>query len=337
MLNPKLQLNQGIFHKDVELKATREGFGIGIIDAAKKHDNLIVLCADLNDSLQIEDFIKKFPKRFIQTGIAEQNMAGISAGLALSGKIPFACSFSVFNPGRNWEQIRLSICYSNANVKLVGSHSGLSHSQDGGMAQALEDIALTRTLPNMIVVHPLDYNEAIKATVEIAKHEGSAYLRLTREKTPVITTPKTLFKIGQANVLKNGTDITLLGTGPVTYEALTAAKDLKGKHKINAEVISVSTIKPLDEKTILNSAKKTGLVITIEDHQVAGGFGSAVAELLSEKHPVPVLRMGVKDKFGESGFYNELLDKYEMSGHHIVKKAIDLVKDNFKGIKNGKS
>ena len=326
MLNPKLQLNQGIFHKDVKLESTRKGFGAGIVAAAKKHDNLLVLCADLNDSLHLDDFVKKFPKRFIQTGIAEQNMASIAAGLALSSKLPFACSFSVFNPGRNWEQIRLSICYSNANVKLVGSHSGLSHSRDGGMAQALEDIALTRTLPNISVVHPLDYEEAIKATLAVAKHKGPVYLRLTREKTPVITTPKTPFNIGKAAVLKEGSDVTILGTGPITYEALVATKILQGKHKINAEVISVSTIKPLDEETIVKSAKKTGVVITIEDHQIAGGFGSAITELLSEKYPVKIKRMGMADKFGESGFYNELLDKFGMSAHHIVDAAVKLVK-----------
>lgn len=325
MLNPKLELNQGIFHKSVKKFATREGFGAGILEAGEKYKNLLVLCGDLMDSTKTEKFMKKFPDRFIEIGIAEQNMASIAAGLALSGKIPFAASFSIFNPGRNWEQIRLSICYSNLNVKIVGTHSGLSHSRDGGMAQALEDIALTRTLPNMTVVHPVDYHEAVKATLALANHKGPAYLRLTREKTPVITTDNTSFKIGKAQVLKEGQDVTILGTGPITYEALVAAKNLAGKHKMQAEVINCATIKPLDEKEILKSVKKTGKAITIEDHQIAGGFGGAVAELLSEKMPTKLVRMGMKDEFGESGFYDELLDKFKMSAHHIEKTALELV------------
>lgn len=327
MLNSKLCLNETIFTKDKGVKSTRDGFGDGIILAGRENENVVVLTADLEDSIRVSKFKEEFPKRFIEVGIAEQNMAGIAGGLALSGKIPFITSFAVFNPGRNWEQIRLSVSYQNTNVKVVGSHAGLSACADGGSAQALEDIALTRVLPNLTVINPLDYFEVIKATVAAAKHKGPIYLRIYREETPVITTKDSPFEIGKAYTLIEGKDITILSTGPITYEALEAAKQLKAKYKISAEVISCSTIKPLDEKTILESIAKTKKVVTLEEHNVMAGFGGAVCELLSEKHPIPVTRIGVEDKFGQSGTYKELKDKYGISSHHITKKILDLLKN----------
>lgn len=326
MLNTAFKPNDGIFSKSIEKKSTEEGFGEAITEIAKDNNNIVALCADLKESTKLLEFSKQYPQRFIQTGISEQNMIGMAAGLAMNNKIPFAASFSIFNPGRNWEQIRLSICFSNTNVKVVGAHSGLSHCFDGGMAQALEDIALMRTLPNMIVVHPADYLEAKKATKALASYVGPAYLRLTREKTPVITTEESPFEIGRAYIVKEGSEVTIISTGTMLFEALVAAKDLQGKYKINAEVINCPTIKPLDEKTIIKSAAKTKHVVTVEDHQIVGGLGGAIAELLSEKLPTKIKRVGVNDSFGESGTYEELKDKYGLSAHHIVSNIVKLLK-----------
>jgi transketolase len=324
MLNHDLNLNEGIFTSHVDMKSTRDGFADGLLELVGKNPKVIALTADWAHASRIEPLAEKFPKQFVEVGIAEQNMAGIAAGLAMADKIPFIISAAIFNPGRNWEQIRLSICFSNLNVKVIATHAGLAHSFDGGQAQALEDVALTRVLPNMTVVCPIDYVEAKKAVAEIAKIDGPVYLRLGREETPVITTAETPFEIGKANVLAEGTDITFISMGSMGYEALTAAKELGGKHKVSVEVINCSTVKPLDARTILNSVKKTGYVITIEDHQIAGGLGSAIAELLGEELPTKMARIGVKDKFGESGKYNELKDKYGLSTHHIVSKALEL-------------
>jgi transketolase len=235
-------------------------------------------------------------------------------------------SFATFSPGRNWEQIRVSIAYPNLNVKIVGSHSGFSNGKDGATAQALEDIALMRTLPNMTVINPIDYWEAYKATIKVVKHEGPVYLRLFREDLPFITTKESPFEIGKAYVLSEGEDVTILSTGPITLEVLEAKRELKAKHSIDAEIISCPTIKPLDEKTILASAKKTGKVVTVEEHQIAAGFGSAVCELLSEKHPTSVLRIGVNDHFGESGSYKDLLNKHGLRGHNIAEKVLEFLK-----------
>jgi transketolase len=326
MLNTELHLNKEIFITTAEKKSTRNGFGDSILKIAKDNDKVVALCADLKDSLKLDNFANQFPERFIEVGIAEQNMAGIAAGLALSGKIPFITSFAIFNPGRNWEQIRLSICYSNTNVKIVGSHAGLSHSKDGGMAQNLEDIALMRVLPRMVVLSPCDYYETVRAVEEAAIHNGPVYIRLCRDETNTITTSKTPFKIGEAYVIKEGVDTTVITTGPILYEALVASKELKGKYGIDVEIINCPTIKPLDEDTILKSTKKTGKVITIEDHQITGGLGGAIAELLSEKYPVPVYRIGVRDKFGESGTYEELKNKYGLSSGQITDKVLLWIK-----------
>ncbi|MCD4760397.1 transketolase family protein, partial [bacterium] len=258
---------------------------------------------------------------------AEQNMMGVAAGLALSGKTAFAASFGVFSPGRNWDQLRVSVCYSQANVKIIASHTGLSVGADGASHQALEDIAITRCLPNLTVIAPGDYLETKKATIEAAKTQGPVYLRFARQASPIFTTTSSTFKIGKANILLPGKDITIIGCGPILYEALLAAKELK-KKKINLEVINCHTIKPLDKTTILRSVKKTGRLITLEDHQIMGGLGSAVVEMLAESssaRPVPTKMIGVRDSFGGSGKQDELWDKFKMSHPHIIKAVLKLI------------
>ncbi|RJR27124.1 transketolase family protein [candidate division WWE3 bacterium] len=328
MLNSKLKLNKELFQKSAEKRSTREGFGLGLLEAGEKDENIVVLCGDLKESTKVDLFAHKFPDRYIEIGVAEQNMTGIAAGLALSGKIPFMASFAIFSPGRNWEQIRLSISFSNTNVKIIGTHAGLMHCYDGGMAQCLEDIALTRVLPNFSVIEPIDFHQAKAAAKYAAKHKGPIYMRLGREGTPEITTESTPFEFGKAQVLVEGDEITLISSGPIMYEVLSAAKILRAAHKVNVEVISSPTIKPLDEVTIVHSAKKTKRVVTIENHQVSGGLGGAVAELLSEKYPVPIRRIGMPDTFGESGHYSDLLDKFGLSAHHLVNKILSILKDN---------
>jgi transketolase len=326
MLNPKLNLNSDIFHSEVEVKSNRTGFGEGLLAAGEKHKEVTALCADLTSSTKVNLFAKKFPERFVQMGIAEQNMISVATGMALSGKIPFAVSHAIFNPSRNWDQIRISVCISNANVKIVGSHSGFSNGKDGAVAESLEDIALMRVLPGMVVLQPIDAIEAKKAVMAAAEYKGPVYLRISKQETPLITTENTPFEIGKAYMFKEGKDITLVSSGPIIYEALQAAKDLKTKHNIDVEVISCPTIKPLDEITLLNSVKKTGKVAVLEEHQVVGGLGSAISELVSENYPVKLIRFGMKDQFGESGDYKELKDKYGLSSHNIVKELIKFIK-----------
>jgi transketolase len=279
MLNENLDLNQEFFSKNVEKKSTRDGYGEGIIQAAKEHSEVVVLCGDLTESTRLEKFIHQFPERFIEAGIAEQNMAGVGAGLAMAGKVPFVSSFSSFSPGRNWEQIRVSICLSKNNVKIASTHAGLSAASDGPTAQALEDLAITRVLPNLTIFNPIDYQQAIKATIEASKHDGPVYLRFIRDALPEITTQFTPFEIGKAMTLIDGKDISIFTTGTIAVNALKAARILKDKHKIKAEVIAFPTVKPLDERAIIKSAKKTKKVVTVEEHQVYGGFGSAVNRL----------------------------------------------------------
>jgi transketolase len=326
MLNPKLHLNQELFHEDVKIKSGRDGFGEGLLETGAKNPNVVALCADLTSSTRTDLFAKKFPKRFIQTGIAEQNMIGVATGMALTGKIPFAISHAIFNPSRCWDQIRVSVCLSNVNVKIVGTHSGFSNGPDGAVAESLEDLALMRVLPNMIVVQPSDAVETYKAVIAAAEYKGPLYLRVSKEETPLLTTEETPFEIGKAYVLVEGKDLTLISSGPITYETLLAARDLKVRYKIDVEVISCPTIKPLDEETILESVKKTGKVVTVEEHQIIGGLGSAVAELVSEKFPVKIKRIGMKNTFGESGTYQELKDKYGLSHHNIVEEVNTFLK-----------
>ncbi len=308
-------------------KSTRSGFGEALVSLAKKNTDIVVISADLAESTRLTAFAEKYPHRFIEVGVAEQNMLGVAAGLALSGKIAIASSFAVFSPGRSWDQLRISVCYSDANVKIIGHHTGLSVGENGASHQALEDIAIVRCLPNISVVAPADYLEAQKATEAILKINGPVYLRLTRPETPIFTTKESPFKIGQANILLSGKNITIIAHGPILYEALQAAKIL-AEHKIKAEVINCHTIKPLDEKTILKSVQKTGLVITVEDHQKIGGLGSAVAELLSQKLPKPLTIIGVKDTFGESGPYQQLWQKYGLDRQHIASAAKQLLNNH---------
>ena len=304
----------------------RKGFGRGLLAAGKLDSNVVAACADLTDSTQMSLFKAEFPERFIEIGVAEQNLATVGAGLAAMGKIPFVSSYAAFSPGRNWEQIRTTACLNERPVKIIGSHAGVSVGPDGATHQMLEDIALMRVLPNMVVIVPGDSLEAERATLAMAADNRPNYLRLAREATPVMTTAKTPFEIGKAYVYEKGSDVTIITTGTMTYQALKAAEQLF-KDGIEAEVVHVPTIKPLDAETILKSVRKTGCVVTAEEGQVIGGLGGAIAELLAENYPVPMKRIGILDRFGESGTPNELLDYFgldakhiRLAAHHIIDK-----------------
>ncbi len=302
----------------------RKGFGRGLLAAGKLDVNVVAACADLTDSTQMSLFKAEFPERFIEIGVAEQNLVTVGAGLAAIGKIPFVSSYAAFSPGRNWEQIRTTICLNERAVKVVGSHAGVSVGPDGATHQMLEDIALMRVLPNMVVIVPGDSLEAEKATLAMATDPRPNYLRLAREATPIITTTDTPFEIGKAYVYEKGSDVTIIATGTMTYQALVAAEKLF-KDGIDAEVIHVPTIKPLDSETILKSVRKTGAVITVEEAQIAGGLGGAIAELLVEEHPVPMKRIGMQDHFGESGEPNQLLEHFGLDAKHIRLAAIHVI------------
>jgi len=316
-----IKLNPKIFKDDIEQEPTRFGFGKGLVLAGKENKNVIALCADLTGSTKIDDFKKEFPDRFIETGIAEQNMASLASGLAAVGKIPFIASYAMFSPGRNWEQVRTTICYNNVNVKIAGAHAGVSVGPDGATHQAIEDIAITRIIPNMTVIVPCDSIETKKATLAAARTKGPVYLRFAREKTPVFTTEETPFEIGKAGIFREappaGGDVSLIACGPLVYEALKAAETLS-KEGIEAEVINNHTIKPMDKEIILESVKKTGCAVTVEEHQAAGGMGSAVCEILAQEYPVPVEIVGVKDRFGESGEPEELLKAFGLTEKEII-------------------
>jgi len=319
-------LNPNVLNDDVDQDTIRAGFGRGLKAAGESNNQVVALCADLTESTQISIFSEKFPERFIQTGIAEQNLVAVASGLAMVGKIPFASSYAAFNPGRNWEQIKTTIGINNQPVKIVGGHAGIGVGPDGATHQMLEDIALMRVLPNMIVIVPGDAIEAEKATRAIAENCKPSYIRLARVKTPIISTDESPFEIGKAYILNEGHDVSLMGTGVMTYQLLVAAKILKDQGII-AEVIHVPTIKPLDSDTILASAHKTGRVVTAEEAQISGGFGGAVAELLSEKKPTPLLRIGIVDRYGESGEPAELFDFFGLTGEHIAKKVEEYVRN----------
>ncbi len=327
MLNQNAKLNSDLFDKEkVAMKATRDGYGEGMVLAGKEDKNIVALCADLTDSTRTGVFKKEFPDRFIEVGIAEQNMASMAAGMAVCGKVPFISTYAVFCPGRNWDQVRVNICYNNVNVKLTGAHSGVSVGPDGATHQALEDIAITRCLPNMIVLAPCDAIETRKATYAAAKIYGPVYLRFAREKTAVITTEETPFEIGKAEVFyeSENPQVVIIACGPLLYKALIVAKELE-EEGIHLLIINKHTIKPMDEKTIIEAAKKCGAVVTVEDHQIMGGMGSAVAEVLARNYPVPQEFIGMPNSFGESGEPEELLEKYGMSVQSIkeaVKKVI---------------
>ncbi|MCL5784926.1 MAG: transketolase family protein [Patescibacteria group bacterium] len=331
MTDQDIFLNPKIFDKDIEKISMRDGFGEGLLQAGEEDKNVVALTADLSESTRVEAFAQKFPERFIEVGVAEQNLITIASGLAAAGKIPFAASYAVFSPGRNWEQIRTTICLNNQPVKIIGSHAGLNVGPDGASHQALEDIALMRVLPNMVVISPADTLEAKKATLEMARLKRPCYLRLLRDKTPLITTQDTPFKLGKAEILYDSAigsryaGVTIIATGQMVYLALLVAKELE-ENKISVRVINCHTIKPLDKKTIQKAAEETGAIVTVEEHQVAGGLGSAVAELLSQKFPVPLKIIGVEDKFGQSGQPEELLEKYGLTTQEIIRGVVTVLR-----------
>jgi transketolase len=337
MLDPNQKLNSKLFDADVEMSAIRKGFGEGLVLAGEADSNVVGLCADLTESTQMHLFEKKYPERFVQVGVAEQNLAGVASGMAAMGKVPFMASYAIFSPGRNWEQIRTTICYNNVNVKIVGSHAGVSVGPDGGSHQAIEDIALTRVLPHMTVISPCDAIEAKKTTVAAAKINGPVYIRLAREETPIITTEESPFEIGKAQIIwqTNGSgemggtragvvSVGIIATGALLHKALVAAKELESEG-VAVTVMNLATIKPLDVVAIIELAKKTGAIVTVEEHQIAGGMGSAVAECLAKNNPVPMEFVGVDDQFGQSGTPEELIQHYGMGVSHIksaVKKCL---------------
>ncbi|HEY4512641.1 MAG TPA: transketolase C-terminal domain-containing protein [Candidatus Paceibacterota bacterium] len=320
-------LNKKIFQDDVEQIPIRKGFGEGLVIAGAKDEKIVALCADLTESTQMYMFKDKFPERFIEIGVAEQNLAGVASGMAAMGKLPVISSYAMFSPGRNWEIIRTTICYNDRKVIMAGSHAGVSVGPDGGTHQAIEDIAIMRVIPNVTVISPCDAIEAKKAMIAAAegKITTPVYLRLAREKTPLITTEDTPFEIGKAEIFYESKkpEVAIIATGALVHKALLAAKELE-EDGIGSIVVNLSTIKPLDEKTIVETVKKAGAVVTVEEHQIAGGMGSAVVECLAKNFPVPAEFVGVRDKFGQSGTPNELLEHYEMGVSHI-KKAVEKV------------
>lgn len=324
MLNPKLKLNPKLFNPDVDQAPIRKGFGQGLLKAGEEDKNVVALCADLTESTQMHFFKEKFPERFVEVGVAEQNLVTVASGMSAMNKIPFCSSYAMFSPGRNWEQIRTTIAYNERKVIVVGSHAGISVGPDGGTHQALEDMALMRIIPNMDVVSPCDAIEAKKATIALAKSKLPAYLRLAREKTPIITTEETPFELGRAEVYwmpdVGLAEVGIIVTGGLTYKALLAAKELEGEG-IKTKVMNLPSIKPLDKEAIIALAKETKKIVTVEEHQVHGGMGGAVAELLASEFPVQIEFVGVKDKFGQSGAPEELIEYYGM-GTNSIKEAV---------------
>ncbi|MEO8065334.1 MAG: transketolase C-terminal domain-containing protein [Candidatus Doudnabacteria bacterium] len=319
-----VKLIDNLFEPDIKHIPIRNGYGEGLMILGKENPEVVVLCCDLTESTRSQEFAEAYPERFVEVGVAEQNLAGLGAGMAHEGKIPFITSYATFSPGRNWDQIRVSICYSGNNVKIVGSHAGISVGPDGATHQAMEDIAITRVLPRMTVLVPCDALEARKATLAAAKIIGPVYLRLAREKTPQFTTDETPFEIGKAYVYREGKDCTIAAAGPQVYYALDAANQLS-KVGIECEVINVASVKPFDGQTLVASVKKTGCAVSAEEHQITGGVGSAVAEVLGRNFPVPQEFVGMPDHFGESGEQKELIAKWGMDAKAIiaaVKKAV---------------
>jgi transketolase len=333
MLNPDAKLNPNLFDDDVAQAPTRDGYGEGLVAAGEANRNVVALCADLTESTRVEAFAKKFPERFFEVGVAEQNMATVAAGLGISGKIPFIASYATFSPGRNWEQIRTTIAYNDANVKIAGHHAGISVGPDGATHQATEDIAMMRALPNMKVFIPCDMIEAKKATLAAAHLWGPVYLRFQRERTPIMTTDETPFIPGTAEIFwlpsaragqPKKPEVLIIGCGGLLYNALLAARELEDE-KIGAVVLNCSTIKPIDDKYIVELAKKIGAVVTVEEHQVQGGLGGAIAEVLAKHAPTPIEFIGMQNTFGESGTPEALIAKYGMGVKDIkaaAKRAI---------------
>jgi len=335
MSNPQPKLNPKIFDADVEQVPIRKGFGEGLLAAGEADARVVGLCADLTESTQMHLFKNKFPERFVEIGVAEQNLVTVASGMAAMGKIPFVSSYAMFSPGRNWEQIRTTICYNNRPVKIAGSHAGVSVGPDGGTHQAIEDIALMRVIPRMVVISPCDAIEAKKATIAAAKTDTPVYIRLAREKTPIITTEDTPFEIDRAQIFwscRNQMSTALHGkgvvgivaTGALVHKAILAARELWEEEKIGTVVLNLSTVKPIDEEALVKLARECGAIVTVEEHQIAGGMGGAVAEVLARRFPVPVEFIGVRDQFGQSGKPEQLLEHYGM-GVEDIKKAVKRV------------
>lgn len=333
MLYFQIKFSDKIFTEQIEQLPTRDGYGKGLVQAGEENPNVVVLCADLTESTKSHWFKEKFPERFVEVGVAEQNMASLAAGMSLAGKIPFISSYAMFSPGRNWEQVRTTICYNEANVKIGGAHSGVSVGPDGATHQAIEDIAITRPIANMTVLVPCDAIEAQKATAAAAKIQGPVYIRFGREKSPVFTSDQTPFEVGKAHIFWSSSakasedkpQVAIIGCGPLLYNALIAAKELE-EEGVGTLVINNHTIKPIDEETIIEAAKKTGAVVTVEEHQVQGGMGSAVAEVLAKNFPVPMEFIGVQNQFGQSGKPAELIEHYGMGVSHIKEAAKRAIK-----------
>lgn len=322
MINPEAFLNPKLFDEDVEQKPTRDGYGTGIVLAADRNPHVVALSADLTESTRTEAFAKKYPERFVEVGVAEQGMVTVASGLAAAGKIPFVASYATFSPGRNWEQIRTTVAYNHVNVKVAGHHAGISVGPDGATHQAIEDIATMRSIPRMQVVVPCDAQEAEKATLAAAHLFGPVYLRFGREKTPVITTAETPFTPGRALVLweSKKPQVAIMGCGALLHKALLAARELE-KKGIGSVVVNLHTVKPLDVHAVVRYAKLCGAVVTVEEHQVLGGLGGAVAEVLAKELPTPMEFVGMQDTFGESGKPSELIEKYGMGAKSIVAAA----------------
>lgn len=321
--------NEDLLTKDflkedrLEKKATRDGFGDAIAYLGGINSNVVALTADLRGSVRLSKFIEQFPERFFEVGVAEQNLASVATGLALYGKIPFMTSFAAFSPGLNWNQIRMA-AISNANIKIASSHYGINIGPDGVSAQMMSDIAITRVIPNMAVLSPGDYFEAYKSTIAAAEHKGPVYIRYTREKFPVVFKDSVEVKIGGSKIIRKGEDLTIFVTGSLLYEAIKATEKLE-KEGNNVELINIPSIKPLDEKVIIDSVHKTKKVVTVEEHQINGGLGGAISELLSEKHPAKLIRVGMQDRYGESGNGLELIKKYGMDRDAIYTAAKKLI------------
>lgn len=328
MLNPEAKLNPHIFDDDVAQAPTRNGYGEGLVAAGDANRNVVALCADLTESTRAEAFAKKYPERFFELGVAEQNMATVAAGLGVTGKIPFISSYATFSPGRNWEQIRTTIAYNDANVKVAGHHAGISVGPDGATHQATEDIAIVRAMPNMRVIVPCDAIEARKATVAAAHVYGPIYLRFQREATPIMTTDETPFIPGKAEIFwqSKKPEVLIVGCGGLLYNALLAAHVLEEEGGIGSVVLNCASIKPLDDKKVAELARKIGAVVTVEEHQVQGGLGGAVAEVLAKHAPVPMEFVGMQNVFGESGAPAELIKKYCMTPKDIVAAAKKVIR-----------
>lgn len=308
-----------------EMKATRDGYGEALVELGKNDPRVVVLGADLTDSTRALWFAEKFPDRFFQIGIAEQDMLNTAAGLSLTGKIPFVSTYGVFIAGRTWDQVRNTICYANLNVKIGGAHGGVSVGPDGATHQALEEITIMRVLPNMMVIVPCDALETYKATMKAAELKGPVYIRFGREKVPVLTKEDTPFEFGKAVTFREGKDVSLIACGYMVCEALQAAEELE-KKKISARVINLHTVKPIDREAIIKAARETGAIVTCEEHQIMGGFGSAVAEVVVENYPVPMRFIGIQDRFGESGTPEELIKEFNLDSSDIIKAVEEVLK-----------